>query len=150
MLKWVDMPPVWLAGAIVVVWGLDRAVPLGVFGVLGAFGPLLVVAGLGLVLGTVAQMAARRTTVIPKSAPTVLVTGGLFRLCRNPIYLGDAMVLAGLILWWDVPLALPVLAGFVWVITQRFILGEEAVLRAAFGTAFEDWAARTGRWLPHG
>ena len=150
MLKWVDMPPVWLAGAIVVVWLLDRIAPFGSFGVLGVFGPVLVVAGLALVVGSVLQMTALRTTIIPKSAPAALVTGGFFRLCRNPIYLGDALVLSGVILWWDVPLAVPVLIGFVRVITTRFIQGEEAVLRAAFGAEFDIWSARTGRWLPRG
>lgn len=150
MLKWVDMPPVWLAGAIAVVWGLDRMLPLAAFGVLAVFGPVLIVAGLGLIAVAVVQMVARRTTVIPKSQPVALVTGGVFRICRNPIYLGDAMVLAGLILHWDAPLALPVLPVFIWVITQRFILEEEQRLRAGFGAAFEMWAARTGRWLPRG
>ena len=150
MLKWVDMPPVWLVGAIVVVRGLDRLLPWGAFGVLAVFGPVLIVAGLGLMALAVGQMVLARTTVIPKSQPAALVTGGVFRFCRNPIYLGDALVLGGLILHWDVPLGLPVLALFVWVITQRFILGEEAVLRTRFGAAFDAWAARTGRWLPRG
>lgn len=150
MLKWVDMPPVWLAGAIALVWALDRVLPLGAFGVLGVFGPVLVALGLGLMVLAAGQMMLRRTTVIPKSQPAALVSGGVFRICRNPIYLGDALVLAGLILWWDVPLGLPVLAGFVRVITRRFILAEEAVLRAAFGAAFDVWATRTGRWLPGG
>jgi len=150
MRKWVDMPPVWLAGAIAVVWLLDRLVPFGLFGVLGAFGPVLIAAGVVLMLGSVVQMVVRHTTFIPKSAPSTLVTTGFFRLCRNPIYLGDALVLFGLILWWDVPLGLLVLAGFIRVITTRFILAEEAVLRAAFGTEFTAWAEKTGRWLPRG
>jgi protein-S-isoprenylcysteine O-methyltransferase Ste14 len=150
MMHWIDMPPVWLAGAIALVWALDRFVPFGGFGVLAAFGPVLVVAGLVLVVGSVVQMTARRTTFIPKSAPAALVTTGFFRLCRNPIYLADALVLGGVILWWDAPLSLPVLPGFVLIITARFILAEEAVLRAAFGPAFEAWTARTGRWLPRG
>jgi protein-S-isoprenylcysteine O-methyltransferase Ste14 len=148
MLKWVDMPPVWLAGAIALVWALDRVLPFGVFGVLGVFGQALIWAGLGLMGLAAGQMVLARTTVIPKSRPAALVTGGVFRICRNPIYLADAMVLAGLILHWDVPLALPVLPLFVWLITERFIKGEEAMLRAGFGTAFDDWAARVGRWLP--
>ncbi len=148
MLKWVDMPPVWLAGAIALVWVLDRTVPFGAVGGLASVGLPLVAAGLALMALAVAQMVFARTTVIPKSRPSALVTGGVFRLCRNPIYLGDAAVLTGLILHWDVPLAFPVLPLFAWVITRRFILDEEARLRSGFGSAFDDWAARTGRWLP--
>lgn len=150
MQKWMDMPPVWLAGAIAVVWLLDRVLPFGSFGVLAVFGPVLIGAGLVLMGEAVGQMVRRRTTVIPKSQPAALVTGGVFRICRNPIYLGDAMVLAGLILHWGVPLALPVLPLFIWVITRRFILEEEALLRAGFGAEFATWAAKTGRWLPNG
>lgn len=148
MLKWVDMPPVWLVGAIALVWVLDRLVPFPGFGVLAMFGGVLIVAGVTLIGFAVVQMIGRGTTVIPKSAPAALVTNGVFRLCRNPIYLGDATVLTGLILHWDVPLALPLVALFVWVITTRFIHDEEARLRAGFGAAFEAWAAHTGRWLP--
>jgi protein-S-isoprenylcysteine O-methyltransferase Ste14 len=36
---------------------------------------------------------------------------------------------------------------FVMIITRRFILGEEAVLRAVFGAAFDRYAAQTRRWL---
>ena len=36
---------------------------------------------------------------------------------------------------------------FVWVITQRFIIGEEAGLRAVFGADFDRYAAQTRRWL---
>jgi protein-S-isoprenylcysteine O-methyltransferase Ste14 len=150
MMTWVDMPPGWLAGAIALVWLLDRLLPLPLFGALSAVGPLLVAAGLVLVVGSVLQMRARRTTFIPRATPAALVTTGFFRLCRNPIYLGDALILGGLILWWDVPLGLAVLAGFVWLISVRFIKGEEAVLRATFGTAFDAWSAKTGRWLPWG
>jgi len=145
-MHWVDMPPIWLIGAVAVVWVLDGATGGG-FGALWRLGPVLVVAGAVLLGAGVAQMLARRTTVVPREVPAVLVTDGLFRYSRNPIYLGDAMILAGVILWRDVPLALPVLAGFVWVIQTRFILGEEAGLRRAFGPAYAIWSQKTGRWL---
>jgi protein-S-isoprenylcysteine O-methyltransferase Ste14 len=92
-------------------------------------------------------MAAARTTVIPRRAPAALVTGGVFALSRNPIYLGDALVLAGAILWWDAPLALPLIPAFVAIITRRFILGEEAALARAFGPAWQAWSARVPRWI---
>lgn len=150
MLKWVDVPPVWLAGAIGVVWGLDHVVPVPAFGVLAVFGPVLIAVGLILMAVAVAQMLAQRTTVIPKSRPAALVTAGVFGLCRNPIYLGDALILTGVILWWDVPLGFVVLWGFVRVITLRFIRDEEGLLKAGFGAEYDAWAARTGRWLPRG
>lgn len=143
-----DLPPVWLLLSLALVWALDRVLPWGLFGPLGrTVGATMIVAGLALMTAAAGQMLARRTTVIPKNDPSALVTGGIFRLSRNPIYLGDALVLAGAILWWDVPHGVPVLFAFMALIQHRFILDEEARLRRGFGPAFEDWAARTGRWI---
>ncbi|TGD66070.1 isoprenylcysteine carboxylmethyltransferase family protein [Tabrizicola sp. WMC-M-20] len=145
---WIDLPPVWLALALGVTWGFDQVMPWGLFGPAGRFvGAGLVIIGLGLLAAAVAQMLAARTTVIPRGQPRTLVTGGLFAWSRNPIYLADALILSGAILWWDVPVAVPLVFGFMFLIQHRFILREEMVLRAAFGLQFTQWAARTGRWF---
>ena len=143
-----DWPPVWLAGAMALVWSFDQIMPWSMFGTLGrVIGAGLGIAGVALMMAAAAQMIAARTTVIPRQRPNHLVTGGVFRLSRNPIYLGDAFVLAAAVLWWDVPPGLPVLLAFVLLIQHRFILGEEAVLRAQFGAGFDDWTQQTRRWL---
>jgi protein-S-isoprenylcysteine O-methyltransferase Ste14 len=146
--KFVDLPPIWLMVFIGGVWLLGRAVPLPVFGGVGdglAVGLALI--GGALFASAVWEMGRARTTVIPHRAASALVTGGVFRLSRNPIYLGDVAFLLAAILWLDVVLALPLVWVFVRVITARFIAGEEARLRAGFGAAFDDWAARVRRWI---
>ena len=146
-MKILDLPPLWLALFVALVWGIG-VVPLRLFGGWGdALGWSLVVAGLLLMAVAAAQMVLARTSFIPRRDPAALVTGGVFRLSRNPIYLGDALVLLGVALIRDAALSLPLVPLFAWLITQRFILGEEARLRAAFGPAFAAWAARTRRWL---
>ena len=110
-------------------------------------GAALVLAGLGLMLAAVAAMARARTTVIPHRAPSAQVTGGVFAWSRNPIYLGDVLILTGAILWLDAALALPLVAAFAWLIQRRFILPEEARLKAGFGAAYADWSARVRRWI---
>lgn len=148
MLKVLDLPPFWLLGALVLTWFLGWLVPIGLFGGVGKIlGPLLALAGAGLLAAAVVQMVSRRTTVIPRRTPSVLVTHGVFRFSRNPIYLGDAMILLGAILWWDVPVALLVFAAFILMIQRRFILPEEAVLRRDFAAAFAEWSAQTNRWV---
>ncbi|MBD1204222.1 MAG: isoprenylcysteine carboxylmethyltransferase family protein [Rhodobacteraceae bacterium] len=146
--KFVDLPPVWLMAFIGAVWLLGRVVPLPVFGGLGD-GIAVVLAGVGVALFAAAiwEMGRARTTVIPHREASALVTSGVFRLSRNPIYLGDVAFLLAAILWLDVPLALPLVWVFVRVITARFIEGEEARLRAGFGAAFDEWAARVRRWI---
>lgn len=146
--KWIDLPPIWLAACLASVWGLDRLFPVNLFGWLG---DLLAagVAGAAALLfgGALRAMARARTTVIPHRLPQALVTSGVFRLSRNPIYLADAGFLTAAILWWDAPQALPLVPLFMVLIRKRFIRGEEARLRALFGDAFEDWATRVRRWL---
>ena len=148
MPKLTDLPPVWLALSLGLVWGLDVLVPWRLFGPSGQWvGAALIGLGLALMGVAAGQMILRRTTVIPKTDPAVLMTGGLFRLSRNPIYLGDALILAGAILWWDVPHGVPVLIGFMALIQHRFIMDEEARLRRAFGPAYQAWSQKTGRWI---
>lgn len=141
------MPPVWLALHVAVVWVLSLVSP-PLSGWLGErLGATLVGFGVILALGAVAQMALARTTVIPRQAPSSLVTTGLFAWSRNPIYLADGIMLLGAILWLDAVLALPLVAVFVWLIQTRFIKDEEARLTMAFGPEFDLWAARTRRWI---
>jgi protein-S-isoprenylcysteine O-methyltransferase Ste14 len=142
---YLDYPPVWLAGFLAATWALGRLVPVHIDGAAG-IGAALVALGIALMLAAVAQMAVAKTTVIPHRKPDAMVTGGVFRLTRNPIYLGDMLVLAGLALRWQV-VALILVPVFMAVIERRFISGEEARLRAAFGAKFDAYAKRTRRWF---
>lgn len=146
-LKTLDYPPVWLAGFAALAWALG-ALPLRLFGPSGdTVGAVLVGGGIVLMIAAAAQMVLARTTIIPHRQPGALVTGGLFRLSRNPIYLADALVLAGVIVLRDAPLAVPLLPLFMAVIQKRFIHPEEARLAVAFGPDFATYAGRTRRWL---
>ncbi len=147
LLREIDIPPSWLALHIGAAWVLSRVSP-PVFGDVGRWlGLVLALIGLVLMVAAVVQMARARTTVIPRRNPSSLVTGGVFAWSRNPIYLADALILAGAILWLDAILALPLLGSFVWLIQSRFIRDEEARLTMAFGPEFDLWAARTRRWI---
>jgi protein-S-isoprenylcysteine O-methyltransferase Ste14 len=146
MAKDVDFPPVWLAGFAAIGGIFGRAFPVH-FAANDVVGSLLVIAGLILMGLAVAQMMIARTTVIPRRNPEAMVTGGVFRLSRNPIYVADAIILLGLYVAWDALVALPLVAVFIYVIQSRFILDEEARLGSLFGEQFEDYKARTRRWL---
>lgn len=144
-----DLPPVWLLGALALVWALHRLAPGLALGWwwLSPLGWLLIAAGV-LAMGlAVVALVRHRTTLIPRQTPSALVTAGIFRLSRNPIYLGDALVLTGAVLVWDVWPALALVPAFVLLITRRFILAEEAALRAGFGAEADAWFDRVRRWL---
>lgn len=147
ILRDIDIPPTWLALHLAGAWVLSFVSPAVFGGVAVPVGQGLVLAGLALMVAAVVQMALARTTVIPRRNPSALVTGGVFGLSRNPIYLGDALILLGAILWLDAVLALPLLISFVWLIEARFIRDEESRLTVAFGPEFDLWATRTRRWF---
>lgn len=147
LVREIDIPPSWLALHIGAAWLVAWVSP-PLFGACGrALGQGLVLLALVVMAGAVLQMTLARTTVIPRRNPSALVTTGLFGLSRNPIYLADAILLTGAILWLDAVLALPLVASFVWLIQSRYIRDEEARLTLAFGPEFDLWAARTRRWL---
>ena len=146
MAKEIDYPPVWLAGFAAIGLIVGSVFPLS-FDVNSIIGAALILVGLVVMLVAAGQMFLARTTVIPHRDPSVLVMGGIFALSRNPIYLADALVLTGLYLHWDAIVALPLVIVFMVVITRRFILPEEARLLRLFGELFEDYRARTRRWI---
>ena len=143
-----DMPPVWLAFFAAFAWLQPIVLPLGGFGGLGRpAGAALILVGIAVMAAALAQFRRHRTTVIPHREPDALITTGIYRASRNPIYLADALILAGLAFWWNALLGLLLVPAFMDVIRRRFIEPEEARLRARFGPDFEAWAARTRRWL---
>jgi protein-S-isoprenylcysteine O-methyltransferase Ste14 len=148
-LKWIDLPPVWLAVFLALAWIQARNLPLGPPGgaVTDLAGGLLVGAGVLAMIFAVLELRRARTTVIPHLAPDALVTTGIFARSRNPIYVGDALVLAGLCLRWEAWPSLVLVPLFLWLLTDRFVLAEEARLRAAFGSQFDAYAAQVRRWL---
>ena len=95
----------------------------------------------------VVEMTRMRTTVVPHMQASHLVTSGIFAHSRNPIYLGDCLVLAGFCLIWGAPAALILVPAFAAVILHRFIGPEEARLHARFGEAFREYCGRTRRWI---
>ena len=150
--NWIDLPPVWLAVFLVLARIQAQRLPLGPKG--GALTDLLagvlVGGGLLLVLLAITGMRRHHTTVIPHRDAEALVTTGVFARTRNPIYLGDLLILTGMILFWSAWPALVLVPLFGWLITDRFILDEERRLAARFGRTFETYVARTPRWLSLG
>ena len=144
MLREIDIPPFWLTLALGLSWGLGGVWSVAGFGLAGI---ALIAVGLALMAVALVAMVLAGTSFVPRRDPAALVTGGVFAISRNPIYLGDALILTGAIACWGAVLALPLVPLFMMLITQRYIKDEEARLRAGFGHAFDTWAARVPRWI---
>jgi protein-S-isoprenylcysteine O-methyltransferase Ste14 len=142
-----ESPPTWLGLFLGLAWLQARYLPLVDAGRPGHFlATALCLCGLALFLAALLQFRRHRTTVLPRETPAALIRSGVYRVSRNPIYLADALFLAAAALWGDAA-SLLLVPLFIGVITRRFIRGEEAALRAAFGPAFDAYAAQTRRWL---
>jgi protein-S-isoprenylcysteine O-methyltransferase Ste14 len=143
------MPPVYLLAAIVVMAALDWLLPGGsALPVPWRWLGLVPLIG-GLLLGGLAARLFRKhqTTIKPGQVSNLLMSGGPYRLTRNPIYVGMVLVLAGVatllggIAEWFV---LPV---FIWLIARNVIPVEESMLEERFGQEYHDYCARVRRWI---
>ena len=150
MRKWIDIPPVWLLGCLALAWAQKTYVPMGLDfgpGLADLLGGLLVGAGIIVMLLAIHEMRRHQTTIIPHMQAARLVTTGIFKRSRNPIYLGDSLILTGMILYWDAVLSLPLIPLFVWIIEKRFVEPEEARLKRKFLAEFSRYTQQTRRWL---
>ncbi|WP_300016644.1 isoprenylcysteine carboxylmethyltransferase family protein [uncultured Roseobacter sp.] len=149
-MKWLDVPPVWLVGFAVLAWlqsqyfsfGLSLAHPVTLL-----LAGLFVGAGIVLTLLAVMEFRRHKTTIIPHETPDSLIQSGVFGRSRNPIYLADVLILAGLCLWWDAVLALALVPILVWVLERRFIVPEENRMRRVFRADFARYEQKVRRWL---
>lgn len=100
------------------------------------------------VAGMVAFQQAR-TTLSPMrpDQASALVTTGVYRITRNPMYVGGAILLISWAVYLSSPWALFGPIFFVLYVTKLQILPEERSLSAMFGNDFDDYCARVRRWL---
>ena len=147
-MRWLDYPPIWLIGFLGLAMGQVWLVPGPSLGSWPNWlGGALVVAGIALMVLAAPQFARLGTTVVPHREPRALITGGIYRYTRNPIYLADVLLLAGFVLRWEAWVSLLLLPVFVWILEVRFIRPEEARLHRAFGDDFNAYRARVRRWV---
>jgi protein-S-isoprenylcysteine O-methyltransferase Ste14 len=148
LLHKLELPPGWLAIFAGLAWLQARLWPMHVLGRFGdVAGIALVAAGCAVSGWAALHFLLERTSLFPRTTPDNLVTGGLYRFSRNPIYLADAAILLGVILIWDAIPSLILVPVFVTLIERRFIAGEEAAIRARFGKEYDAYCARVRRWI---
>lgn len=150
MLRWIDIPPVWFMACVILAWAQGNHLSLELsFGGVWAdlIGGILVGGGILLMLLAVTEMRRQKTTVLPHQTPSRLVQSGIFSRSRNPIYLGDILVLTGLILRFDAVPALALVPAFTWVLEKRFIIPEENRMRRTFRQDWARYEQKVRRWL---
>jgi protein-S-isoprenylcysteine O-methyltransferase Ste14 len=106
-------------------------------------------AGIALALAGIREFRRAQTTVNPlePGRASSIVSSGLYRHTRNPMYLGMALGLVGLALWpgtWPGLLVVPAFMGY---LTVFQIIPEERALLVRFGSAYANYCAQVRRWL---
>jgi protein-S-isoprenylcysteine O-methyltransferase Ste14 len=145
-------PPLVFLGALLVGLVLGHLVgnprvPLLSHSLQNLLGWLAIVLGAGTGLSGASLFRRVGTELKPWKPSTALVTDGVFRWTRNPMYLGMALLYAGIALVVDSLVALLLLIPVVLVIQREVIEREEAYLETRFGDRYRAYRATVRRWI---
>jgi protein-S-isoprenylcysteine O-methyltransferase Ste14 len=149
VVRWIS-PPVALVIAAIAMWWTGQST-------FGRFsfphqrwaGGAVMLFGLVIVAASLRLFVKARTTPNPMQPRNAseLVTSGVYRVSRNPMYLGDAVMLIGIAVWLGSLPSLLCVAAFVAYIDRFQIPSEEAALDAIFGERYVAYRRRVRRWL---
>lgn len=142
-------PPVVALMFIVIAYFLGRFAPLPFSAPVGLRYIGLALTFVGFLLGISAFLEFRKahTTLDPHGSAKHLVTSGIYRFTRNPIYLGFLLMVIGLPLnsglYWGIVLA----PFYVYMMNRLIIQHEESHLERRFGKSYTGYTSRVRRWL---
>lgn len=138
-------PPLIFAGLLALGLFLDRK-PIS-FGAIQIIGIALAITGLGLIATALGMFRISKTRPEPWQPTSALVSRGIYRITRNPMYLGMAMLSLGVALVFG-SLAGSVMTVLAVVIIDRAVISrEEAYLTRHFGEDYVAYRRRVRRWL---
>ncbi len=142
-------PPLVAVFFIVLAYFLGRFVPLPIAipPVLQYFGLALTFIGFLLGIGAFMEFRKARTTLDPHGPAKQLVTAGIYRFTRNPIYLGFLLMVIGFPLNSGVIWGLVLAPLYVMTMARLIIEKEEAYLERKFGKTYVSYTSRVRRWL---
>lgn len=146
------VPPLYPLGVLALAIVLEWLVPLGYLPPPLSL-PAVVIGGV-LVLAWVLvgangalQFRRARTNIDPRKPALVLVETGPYRFTRNPMYLGFLLLFAGIGFLASLDWHLPLLVPLWYALHHWVVLPEERYLSRKFGARYDDFRARTRRWV---
>ena len=142
-------PPAYLLMFIIAQTALHYLLPLGrviqhpytKIGLLLTAGSLLMVFYLRYIF------YHRDTTIKPFAKSDQLITNGIYRISRNPIYIGMVVFLVGTAILFGSATPWIVIPFYPWLINRKFILIEEEMLEKEFGEEYRKYKSRVRRWI---
>ncbi len=147
----VPWPPIITIGAVVVGWMLQKTIPVGWLAAISAMawpvGVLMVITAISIDVWAFRTFKQAQTTIMPNKGASSLTTQGPFAWSRNPIYVGNIMLILGIGLWSGNGWMLLMAASAAVAIELLAIRREEAHLQIKFGEAWDEYTNRVRRWL---
>jgi protein-S-isoprenylcysteine O-methyltransferase Ste14 len=145
----ITLPPLIYAAFLVVgiYWRDVLPLSLGPGPLRKPIGVALVAAGILIAFWAMGTMTRARTTFNPFRPSSAIVSSGPFRFTRNPIYLGDLLIYAGVAMYFDSALALLLLPLVIVAMHFGVIVREERYLERKFGEEYRNYRQRVRRWL---
>ncbi len=143
------LPPTYLVVSIVAAVGAHLLFPLAkLIGFPWNMAGVLFL-GIGAFLNLAADKAFKmtNTTVKPYEESSTLITSGVFRICRHPMYLGMVLILLGIAVLLGSLAPLIVAVIFALVMEKRFIGVEEEMMETTFGEQYRDYKQRVRKWF---
>jgi protein-S-isoprenylcysteine O-methyltransferase Ste14 len=122
-------------------------VPFGVPSILQTIGFWSTVGGFLLAVGALIEFKKAGTTLDPHGSATSLVTGGVYRFSRNPIYLGFLLMVVGLPLNSGFYSGIVLAPFFALTMNRLVIEKEEAYLEKKFGEEYTGYRSGVRRWV---
>jgi len=144
-------PPLIAAIFAAAMWGISRVTP--VFEVATAYriwaAIAIATAGVFFAISGVVAFRRARTTINPlkPESASSLVGSGVYRITRNPMYVGLLLVLVAWATFLAAPFALAGPLAFVLYIGRFQIAPEEVALTKLFGAGYAEYKAKVRRWL---
>jgi protein-S-isoprenylcysteine O-methyltransferase Ste14 len=134
-----------------IMWGVSRLTPLTEVPAIPRYAATGTLAAIGIALAVSGVLTFRfaKTTILPDKPEraSALVSTGVYRVSRNPMYLGLLLLLCAWAVWRSAPWGLLVPLAFFLYINRFQIVPEERVLSAKFGTDYKQYTARVRRWV---
>ncbi len=144
-------PPLVAAIVAAAMWGISRVTPLLEVPIAYRVWVAVAVAAAGVIFCVAGVVAFRgaRTTINPMKpeSASLLVGSGVYRITRNPMYVGIFLVLLAWATFLATPFALLGPLGFMLYIARFQIAPEEVALTKLFGPEYIRYKGKVRRWL---
>ena len=142
------MPPVIILIAILFQIALHKLLPIMIiFEKMDWIGIVMGFLGFFIFTGSALLFRINKTTMIPFQDPSFLITNGIYKYTRNPMYLGMLFVQFGIAIYFGSisPFIIPFL--FIPIMNSRIIQHEEVMLEKQFGESYIIFKNSVRRWI---